>query len=444
MSNISLKVRKLNCPEDICPYLQRAGDPYPELSKKVRMILDGVKSDGDRALLEYIKEYDGLDVPDIRKIRVGSKEISSARQRVEKNFPGLVDALTVSRENIEKYHRSQLEMGERSWMMENGPGRKFGQKVSPLKRVGLYIPGGRYVYPSTMLMTGIPAITAGVEEIMICSPPDSSGKLNDILLYLCSILNIDEIYMAGGAQAIAAMAYGTGTIKRADKIAGPGNIFVTLAKKMVYGAVGIDSLAGPSDIAVIADDSARADFIALDLLSQAEHDPLSRCILLSGSRDLAGKVIDNINILLESMKDDKKYRGNLETASRSLEDFCRIFYSSDMDILIGACNIIAPEHLEIMVEDHEYILKGISNAGAIFIGDYTPVAVGDYIGGTNHVIPTDGNARFSSPLGVSDFLKRSSICIYNRDALEKEKSYIAEIADFEKLYAHRDSILKRF
>jgi histidinol dehydrogenase len=444
MSNISLKVRKLDCPEDINLYLQRTADPYKEVLEKVGMILNGVKRDGDRALLEYIKEYDGLDVPDIKKIRVGSKEILSARQRVEKNLPGLVDALAVSRENIEKYHRSQLELGQRSWMMENGPGKKFGQKVSPLKRAGIYIPGGRYAYPSTVLMTVVPAIIAGVEEIMICSPPDSSGKLNDTLLYLCSILNIDEIYMAGGAQAVAAMAYGTETIKKADKIVGPGNIFVTLAKKMVYGTVGIDSLAGPSDIAVIADDTARADFIALDLLSQAEHDPLSRCILLSGSRDLAGKVIDNINICLKSMEDDEKCRGNLETASRSLEDFCKIFYSSDIDILIEACNIIAPEHLEIMAEDHEHVLKGVRNAGAIFIGDYTPVAVGDYIGGTNHVIPTDGNARFSSPLGVSDFLKRSSICIYDRGALEREKRHIVEIAGFEKLYAHRDSILKRF
>ncbi|MCD4669704.1 MAG: histidinol dehydrogenase [Actinomycetia bacterium] len=444
MSNISIKVRKLNCPEDISRYLQRTADPCREASKKVAMILDGVKRDGDRALLEYIKEYDGFDVPDIREIRVESEEISSARQRVEKEYPGLVGALAASLKNIEKYHKNQLEKGQRSWMIENGPGRKLGQKVSPLKRVGLYIPGGRYAYPSTVLMTVVPAITAGVEEIMICSPPDSSGKLNDILLYLCSVLNISEIYRAGGAQAVAAMAYGTETIKRVDKIAGPGNIFVTLAKKMVYGSVGIDSLAGPSDITIIADDSARADFIALDLLSQAEHDPLSGCILLSGSRDLAERVIENINILLELMEDNERYRDNLEVVLKSLEDFCRIFYCSDTDILIETCNIIAPEHLEIMAEDHKYILKGVRNAGAIFIGDYTPVAIGDYVGGTNHVIPTDGNARFSSPLGVSDFLKRSSICIYNKDALEKEKRHIAEIAGFEKLYAHRDSVLKRF
>ena len=440
MSNITLKARKLDCPEDINSCLQRT-DPYPEVLEKVEMILSGVKWDGDRALLKYIKEY---DAPDIKEVRVRRKEILSARQRVEKNLPGLIDALAVSLKNIEKYHKTQLEMGQRSWMVDNGPGRKFGQKVSSIKRAGLYIPGGRYMYPSTVLMTVVPAIIAGVEEIMICSPPDGSGKLNDILLYLCSILNIGEIYRAGGAQAIAAMAYGTETIKKVDKIAGPGNIFVTLAKKMVYGAAGIDSLAGPSDIAIIAGDGARPYFIALDLVSQAEHDPLSRSILLANSYKKAQEVIYSINEYMEEFGTDSRQKSNFDTAVRALNDNCRIFYSEDIDLLIEAVNIIAPEHLEIMVADHEYILKGIRNAGAIFIGDYTPVAVGDYIGGTNHVIPTDGNARFSSPLGVSDFLKRSSICIYDRDALEKEKRYIAEIAGFEKLYAHRDSVLKRF
>jgi len=444
MSNITLKVRKLDCLEDINSCLQRTVDPYPEVLEKVEMILSGVKKDGDRALLKYIKDYDGLDASDIKEVRVRRKEILSARQRVEKNLPGLIDALAVSLKNIEKYHKTQLEMGQRSWMVENGPGRKFGQKVSSIKRAGLYIPGGRYIYPSTVLMTVVPAIIAGVEEIMICSPPDGSGKLNDILLYLCSILNIGEIYRVGGAQAIAAMAYGTETIKKADKIAGPGNIFVTLAKKMVYGAAGIDSLAGPSDIAIIADDGARPYFIALDVVSQAEHDPFSRSILLTNSYKKAQEVIYSINEYMEEFGTDSRQKSNFDTAVRSLNDNCRIFYSKDIDLLIEAVNIIAPEHLEIMVADHEHILKGIRNAGAIFIGDYTPVAVGDYIGGTNHVIPTDGNARFSSPLGVSDFLKRSSICIYDRDALEKEKRYIAEIAGFEKLYAHRDSVLKRF
>ncbi|HAJ95414.1 MAG TPA: histidinol dehydrogenase [Actinobacteria bacterium] len=444
MSNISLKARKLNCPGDINRYLQRTVDPYSGVSEKVGMILSGVKQDGDRALLEYIKEYDGLDAADISDICVGSKEISSAKQRVEKNLPELVNALAASLKNIEKYHRNQLEMGQRSWMADSGPGKKFGQKVTPIKRAGLYIPGGRYVYPSTVLMTAVPAIIAGVEEIMICSPPGSNGKLNDILLYLCSVLNISEVYRVGGAQAVAAMAYGTGTIKKVDKIVGPGNIFVTLAKKMVYGIAGIDSLAGPSDIAIIAGDGARPYFIALDLVSQAEHDPLSRSILLASSRKKAQEVICSIDEYMEEFGAGSRQKSNFDTAARSLKDNCRIFYSGDIDLLIEAVNIIAPEHLEIMAADHEYILKGIRNAGAIFIGDYTPVAVGDYIGGTNHVIPTDGNARFSSPLGVSDFLKRSSICIYNKDALEKEKKHIAEIAGFEKLYAHRDSVLKRF
>ena len=444
MNSISIKIEKLDRPEDINKFIQKTDDPFSEVIEKVGSIISEVKRGGDRALLEYIKKYDGLDADDIKKIRVGSGEISSARQKVEKDLPGLVKALAASRKNIEKYHKKQLEMGQKSWMKENGPGVKFGQKITPIKRAGLYIPGGRYSYPSTILMTAVPAIIAGVEEIIIFSPPDDNGKLSDVLLYLCSILNIKDVYMAGGAQAIAAMAYGTETIKRVDKIAGPGNIFVSCAKKMVYGAAGIDSLAGPSDIAIIAGSEARADFIALDMVSQAEHDPMSKSILLANSYEKAGEAVESINKYMEEFGKDSRQKSNYDIAAKSLNDNCRIFYSGDMDLLIAAANIIAPEHLEIMAKDHEYILEGINNAGAIFIGDYAPVAVGDYTGGTNHVIPTDGNARFSSSLGISDFMKRSSICIYSRDALEKDKRHIAEIADFEKLYAHRDSVLKRF
>ena len=444
MKVILLEVKSLDSLEDLKSYLIRDPGISHEIISDVENILEEVRLDGDAALIRFTRKYDGYDPEGMSQISVSGAEIEEAAARAEKNMPGLIDAIRASRKNIERYHRVQLKSAESSWRIEAGPGRQLGQKASALERVGLYIPGGRYVYPSTVLMTAVPAIIAGVGEIIICSPPDRNGRLNDILLYLCRELGISQIYKIGGAQAVAAMAYGTGTIKRVDKIAGPGNIYVTLAKKSVYGTVGIDSLAGPSDITIIADDGANADFIAFDLVAQAEHDPLSRSILLASSREKAQEVICSIDKYMEEFGSDSRQKSNFDTAVRSLNDNCIIFYSGDMDLLIEASNIIAPEHLEIMAGDHEYILEGIKNAGAVFVGDYTPVAVGDYIGGTNHVIPTGGNARFASPLGVHDFIKKSSICIYSRDALEKERKHIAGMADFEGLYAHRDSVNKRF
>jgi len=444
MKDISIKVKSLGSLEDLKPYLKKDHGIARKTISDVNSIVEEIRLQGDAALIRYTREFDGYDPGDMDKLSADSIEIEEAALRAEKNKPGLVDAIRVSRKNIEKYHRTQLESLKNSWMISSGPGKELGQRSTALQRVGLYIPGGRYVYPSTVLMTAIPAIIAGVDEVVICSPPGMDGKLNDILLYLCRELGISEIYKIGGAQAVAAMAYGTGTIKRVDKIAGPGNIYVTLAKKAVYGLVGIDSLAGPSDITIIADDGARADFIALDLVAQAEHDPFSRSILLAGSRGKAKEVVESIDKYLEEFGSDKRHKNNFKIAVTALNNNCDIFYSDDMDLLVEASNIIAPEHLEIMAGDHEYILKGIKNAGAIFIGDYTPVAVGDYIGGTNHVIPTGGNARFASSLGVNDFLKKSSICCYSRDALEKERKHIANMADFEGLYAHRDSVNKRF
>jgi histidinol dehydrogenase len=444
MKDISIKVKSLDSLEDLKPYLKKDHGIAQKTISDVDSIVEEVRLKGDMALIRYTREFDGYDPGDMDMLSADSAEIKEAALRAEKNMPVLIDAIKASRKNIEGYHRKQLESQKNSWMISSGPGKELGQRSIALQRVGLYIPGGRYVYPSTVLMTAIPAIIAGVDEIIICSPPGMDGKLNDILLYLCRDLGISEVYKIGGAQAVAAMAYGTGTIKRVDKIAGPGNIYVTLAKKAVYGLVGIDSLAGPSDITIIADDGAKADFIALDLVAQAEHDPLSRSILLAGSRKKAKEVVESIDKYLEEFGSDSRQKNNFEIAVRALNNNCNIFYSGDMDLLVKASNIIAPEHLEIMVDDYEYILKGIKNAGAIFIGDYTPVAVGDYIGGTNHVIPTGGNARFASSLSVNDFLKKSSICLYNRDALEKERKYIANMADFEGLYAHRDSVNKRF
>jgi histidinol dehydrogenase len=444
MGVISLKIEELKSPGDISRYLYDKEDISPEVISKVNIILKEVRRNGDRALIEYVRKFDGLDLNDIKDIFVSEDEISSAVKRFRREFPDLTAALASSMENIEQYHRFQLKNGDKPWLKEFGPGRKLGQKITPIERAGLYVPGGRYIYPSTVLMTAIPAIIAGVKEIAVFSPPGRNGKLDDILLYLFGIMDIHEIYKAGGAQAIAAMAYGTENIKKVDKITGPGNIYVAAAKRIVNGYVGIDCLAGPSDITIIADDSARADFIALDLISQAEHDPFSRSIFLSKSKETARRVVEAINVRLEILKQDTAYEKNVEIVLRSMGEFCRIFYSSEIDLLIEACNNIAPEHLEIVSEDPDYIIKNIRNAGAIFIGSYTPVVVGDYIAGTNHVIPTDGNARFSSPLSVYDFLKKSSICIYDRNALEKEKNKIAAIADFEGLYNHRDAVLKRF
>jgi histidinol dehydrogenase len=444
MKDISIKVKSLNSLDDLKPYLKKDHGVSQKIISDVEVIIENIRLQGDAALIRYCRKFDGYDAGDIDSLSIDSTEIEEASVRVEKSMPELVDALKASRANIERYHMMQMESRKNSWMINNGPGKELGQRSVALQRVGLYVPGGRYMYPSTILMTAIPAITAGVDEIIICSPPGPDGRLNDIMLYLCKDLGISELYKIGGAQAVAAMAYGTGTIKRVDKIAGPGSIYVTLAKKAVYGLVGIDSLAGPSDITIIADDGAKADFIALDLVAQAEHDPLSRSILLSGSQKKAKEVVKSIDKYLEEFGSESRNKNNFETATRALNDNCNIFYSDDMDLLIKASNIIAPEHLEIMVSDYEYVLRGIKNAGAIFIGDYTPVAVGDYTGGTNHVIPTGGNARFASSLGVNDFLKKSSICFYNRDALEKERKHIVNIADFEGLYAHRDSVNKRF
>jgi histidinol dehydrogenase len=293
-------------------------------------------------------------------------------------------------------------------------------------------------------MTVIPALIAGVGEIVLCTPPQSDGNLNQVLLYLCGKLKVREVYKIGGAQAVAVLAYGTESIRKVDKIVGPGNIYVTVAKKKVFGDVGIDNLAGPSDITILADDSASPEFIAADLIAQAEHDPDSRSILLSTSLNLAKRAVEEIYRRLEILKSEYGSKLNLKVILSSVKNNCRIIFNQNQDWLIGVCNMIAPEHLEIMTGDAKKVLKKIKNAGAIFIGRYCPVAVGDYIGGTNHVIPTGGNARFASPLGVYDFLKRSSTAFYDKDALKKEKKFIETISGFEKLFAHGDSIKVRF
>ncbi|MDD5622190.1 MAG: histidinol dehydrogenase [Actinomycetota bacterium] len=414
------------------------------VDKTVGKILKEIESDGDKAIVKFCRQFDRFQAGDIDDIKVKQKEIESAQADVEKEFPELIKAFEVSRKNIEKYHTTQFKKDTGSWYMKSGSGKEVGQIMRPLGRVGIYIPGGRYIYPSSVLMAIIPALIAKVNEIVICTPPRPDGNLNRVLLYLFGKLKIREVYKIGGAQAIGALAFGSKSIKKVDKIVGPGNIYVTAAKKKVFGNVGIDSLAGPSDITVLSDDSADPVFIAADLISQAEHDPDSRSILLTSSLDTAKKAIKKIYENIDSLIKEYGNKINSRVILKSLKKNCKIIFNKDKAWLVEACNMIAPEHLEIMVKDTEEVLKKIKNAGAIFIGDYTPVAVGDYTGGTNHIIPTDSNARFSSSLSVFDFLKRSSVAFYTKDALEKEKKFIETISEYEKLFAHGNSVRIRF
>ncbi len=439
-----LKIEKPGTVEEINDYITRGFKISSSVDRTVNRILKEVKAGGDKAILKFCKEFDCSKAKSINDIRVKDEEIKSAAVNVRESFPELVKALEVSYKNIKKYHTTQFEREAGSWIIKSGNGKEVGQVTKPLERVGIYVPGGRYIYPSSVLMTVIPALIAKVNEIVICTPPQSDGSLDQVLLYLCDWLEIKEIYKLGGAQAIAALAYGTRGIRRVDKIIGPGNIYVTAAKKKVFGDVGIDSLEGPSDITILADNSSNASFIAADLISQAEHDPDARSILLTTSIDTAKETIENIYKHLEALINEYGNKVNMEVILKSLRKNCRIIYSKEEDMLIKICNIIAPEHLEIMVKDTERILKKIKNAGAIFMGEYCPVAVGDYTGGTNHVIPTNGNARFSSPLSVSDFLKRSSITFYNENSLKKEIKSIKVISELERLFAHGYSVKVRF
>jgi histidinol dehydrogenase len=439
-----LKIEKPERFDGIGILAKRGLNITDSIDKTVSKIISKVISGGDRAVLDLCGKFDCFKAKSIADIKVKDDEIESAFTDVKKRQSGLTKALEASFKNITRYHTAQFKREAGSWTIRPGKGREIGQILRPLERVGIYIPGGRYIYPSTVLMTVIPAVVAGVGEIAVFTPPQLDGNINRVLLYLCSRLKVREVYKIGGAQAVAVMAYGTGSIKKVDKIVGPGNIYVTAAKKKVFGDVGIDSLAGPSDITVLADDTASPGFIAADLISQAEHDPDSRSILLATSLDLAKRAVEEIYRRLKIFRSKYGSESNLKVILSSLKNNCRIIFNRDKDLLARACNIIAPEHLEIMTADAKKLLKKIKNAGAVFIGRYSPVAVGDYIGGTNHVIPTGGNSRFSSPLGVYDFLKRSSTTFYDKEALKEERKYIETLSGFERLFAHGESIKIRF
>ncbi|MBE3035823.1 MAG: histidinol dehydrogenase [Candidatus Atribacteria bacterium] len=437
----------MECPQnikEIQSWVKRDWEIEFAVFKSAGEIVENVKKNGDSALIKYCKQFDGIEVSDARELAVSTTELSEASKNVPVEFPELVEALNESYTNLVKYHKSQLEKESGQWFINPQKGVRLGQVVTPIERVGLYIPGGRYLYPSSVLMSAVPAIIAGVKKIVACTPPQKNGKINDILLYLFAKLGINKVYRIGGAQAVAALAYGTESIEKVDKIVGPGNIYVTAAKKIVFGAVGIDSLAGPSEITIIADGQSNPSFIAADLLSQSEHDSDAKSILLATNKKIAENTITEIYKQTGELRRLYGSRFNRDLIYESLKKNCRIIVNKDLNFLIEVCNIIAPEHLELMVSDYGTALKSVRNAGAIFLGSYTPVAVGDYICGTNHVIPTGGNARFSSPLGVYDFYKRSSVACYSYDMLKKERKHIETLSDFENLLAHNNSIKVRF
>lgn len=396
----------------------------------VRDILDSVISDGDQALVDYSNRFDKAGYTKISDCLVTPQETAMAFSVTEDKT---ILALKRAIENITKHHERQKHS---SWKMTHFEGAETGVRYSAISSAGLYVPGGTAAYPSSVLMNAIPAIVAGVDRIVMVTPPGEQGKLNPLVLVAAELLGIKEIYKIGGAQAIAALAYGTDSIKPVDKIVGPGNIWVTLAKKEVYGQVAIDKLAGPSDITVLADDNAPDDYIAADMLSQAEHDTLASAIAVVFSEEKANAVKQELQKQLDKLS-------RKEIAKVSLEKYGAIFIASNLDEMMKIANSIAPEHLELMFEDYEPLLPMVKNAGAIFCGYYCPEPLGDYYAGPNHVLPTGGTARFESPLGVDDFMKKTSLLMYTKEAAQKSIDDVELFARLEGLDAHANSMAIR-
>lgn len=410
--------------------LKRSPNNYGNYEAAVAEILNKVRLEGDRALFDYTREFDKSEITK-ETIRVTEEEIQEAYDAVD---PALVDVIKKALVNIRSYHEKQKQ---NSWFTSSEEGTMLGQKVMPLQRVGVYVPGGKAVYPSSVLMNIVPAKVAGVDQIVMTTPPGKDGKVNPSTLVAAKEAGADEIYKVGGAQAVGALAYGTESIPKVDKIVGPGNIFVALAKKAVYGHVSIDSIAGPSEILVLADDSANPRFVAADLLSQAEHDELASAILITTSRDLAEKVSHEVEEFV-------KILSRKEIIQKSLDNFGYILIAENMDDAIEAANAIASEHMEIVTKNPFEVMMKIRNAGAIFIGEYSSEPLGDYFAGPNHVLPTNGTAKFFSTLSVDDFVKKSSIVYYSREALKKIHKDIEQFASSEQLTAHANSIAVRF
>ncbi len=410
--------------------LKRSPNSYGKYEASVAAILADVKEKKDDALFEYTKRFDGADI-DASNIVVTKEEIEEAYSLVDEE---LVNVIRKALVNIRDYHSKQKQY---SWFDSTPNGTILGQKVTPLARVGVYVPGGKAAYPSSVLMNIIPAKVAGVSEIIMTTPPGKDGKVNPGTLVAANEAGVDVIYKVGGAQAIGAMAYGTQSIKKVDKIVGPGNIYVALAKKAVYGHVSIDSIAGPSEILVIADETASPRYVAADLLSQAEHDEMASAILITTSSELADKVSAEIDGFVAELS-------RSEIINKSLENYGYILIAKDIDEAVETANEIASEHLEIVTKNPFTVMTKIRNAGAIFLGEYSSEPLGDYFAGPNHVLPTNGTAKFFSPLGVDDFIKKSSIISYSREALEPIHEDIIKFANAERLTAHANSIKVRF
>ena len=410
--------------------LKRSPAQYPEQEKAVREILEAVKEKKDEALLSYTRQFDGADLTP-ETMRVTGEEFEEACRRMD---PKLIEIIQKAGKNIQAFHEKQKK---NSWFTSSEKGTFLGQKISPLSCVGVYVPGGKAVYPSSVLMNVIPAKVAGVERIVMATPCNREGKVNPAVLAAAKEAGVTEIYKMGGAQAVAAFAYGTETIPRADKIVGPGNIYVALAKKAVYGHVSIDSVAGPSEILVIADESANPRYVAADLLSQAEHDELASAILITTSEKLADAVTREIENFLKTLS-------RSEIIERSLENFGCILLADDLESAVEAANVIASEHLELMVENPFEVMTRIRNAGAIFLGPYSSEPLGDYFAGPNHILPTNGTAKFFSPLSVDDFVKKSSVVYSSGEALKEIGNEIIQFAEAEQLTAHANSIAVRF
>lgn len=398
-----------------------------EIDETVLDLIKKVRSRGDRAIYEYTKQFDCVEV---NHLKVTEEEFKNAEDRVSATF---IEAIEVAKKNITAFHEQQVE---KTWLTFRGDGIMLGQKVTPMDRVGIYVPGGKAAYPSTVLMNVIPAKIAGVKEIYMTTPPQADGTINPHVLVAAKIAGVTDVYKMGGAQAIAALAYGTETVKKVDKIVGPGNDFVARAKKWVYGDVAIDMIAGPSEILIVADETAKADYVAADLLSQAEHDEAAKAICVTTSETLAQEIKNEVSKQLANLE-------RKEIAAESIRRFGQIILCSSLDEAFEIVNTIAPEHLQLMIENAPNYIGSIKHAGAIFIGNYSPEPLGDYLAGPNHTLPTSGTARFASPLGVYDFVKKSSLIQYSKDALLKEANYIETIARMEGLEAHAKSIEKR-
>ena len=410
--------------------LKRSPNNYGKFESTVADILAKVKSEGDAALFAYTKEFDKAEV-NKENIRVTEVEIQEAYDKID---PALLEVIRKALVNIRTYHEKQIQ---NSWFTSTTNGTMLGQKVTPLNRVGVYVPGGKAVYPSSVLMNIVPAKVAGVPHIVMTTPPGKDGKVCASTLVAAREAGADEIYKVGGAQAVGALAYGTESIPKVDKIVGPGNIFVALAKKAVYGYVSIDSIAGPSEILVLADETANPRYVAADLLSQAEHDELACAILITTSREFADKVDQEVKGFVEVLS-------RKEIIQKSLDNFGYILIAEDMDEAIEAANEIAPEHMEIVTANPFEDMMKVKNAGAIFIGEYSSEPLGDYFAGPNHVLPTNGTAKFFSALSVDDFIKKSSIVYYSKAALRDIHKDIVQFATSEQLTAHANSIAVRF